>query len=69
MVGEEEFKKEMTNPSLELKVLPTNLKYAILEANNFPMIVSTYLTCEYEHVLVELLRKYKKSIGRNIADI
>lgn len=35
VVDEEEFKKEMTNPSLELKVLPTHLKYTFLETDNF----------------------------------
>nr|XP_016481895.1 PREDICTED: uncharacterized protein LOC107802830 [Nicotiana tabacum] len=63
VVDEEEFEKEKSKPKLELKVLPTHLKYAFLETNIFPMIVAVDLTGEQEHMLVELLREHKKAIG------
>ncbi|XP_075084977.1 uncharacterized protein LOC142168220 [Nicotiana tabacum] len=69
VVDEEEFRKEMTKPSMELKVLPTHLKYAFLEANNFLVIVFVDLTGEQEHTLVELLWKHKKAISWSMADI
>ncbi|XP_070034370.1 uncharacterized protein [Nicotiana tomentosiformis] len=44
-VGDEEkLKEEASKPSVELKILPIHLKYAFLETNNFPMIISAYLT-------------------------
>ncbi|XP_009620918.1 uncharacterized protein [Nicotiana tomentosiformis] len=44
VVDEEELKKEASKPSVELKVLPTHLKYVFLETNNFFVIISAYLT-------------------------
>nr|XP_016440753.1 PREDICTED: uncharacterized protein LOC107766480 [Nicotiana tabacum] len=43
VVYEEEIKEEASNPNVELKVLPTHLKYAFLETNNFPVIISADL--------------------------
>ncbi|XP_019230593.1 PREDICTED: uncharacterized protein LOC109211513 [Nicotiana attenuata] len=40
VVDEEKLKEEASKPNVELKVLPTHLKYAFLETNNFPMIIS-----------------------------
>ncbi|XP_075098015.1 uncharacterized protein LOC142175331 [Nicotiana tabacum] len=62
-VGDEEkLKEEASKPSVELKILPIHLKYAFLETNNFPVIISAYLTGTQEKKLVELLKKYKKAI-------
>ncbi|XP_016470142.1 uncharacterized protein LOC107792446 [Nicotiana tabacum] len=69
VVDEEEFEKEKIKTKLELKVLPTHLKYAFLEINNFPMIIAADLTGEQEHMIVKLLRKHKKAISWSIADI
>ncbi|XP_070032274.1 uncharacterized protein [Nicotiana tomentosiformis] len=69
MVDEEELKEEDSKRNVELKVLPTHLKYAFLEANNFPVIISNDLTGTQEQKLVELLKKHKKAIGWGIADI
>ncbi|XP_019253825.1 PREDICTED: uncharacterized protein LOC109232512 [Nicotiana attenuata] len=63
VVDEEEFEKERIKPKLELKVLPTHLKYAFLETNNFPIIFSADLIGEQEHLLVELLRKHRNASG------
>ncbi|XP_070034542.1 uncharacterized protein [Nicotiana tomentosiformis] len=49
VVDKEEFEMEMTKPKLELKVLPTHLKYAFLVTNNFLVIVSADLT-GYNHI-------------------
>ncbi|XP_075098823.1 uncharacterized protein LOC142175740 [Nicotiana tabacum] len=64
VVNEEEFEKEKINPKLELKVLPTHLKYAFLETNKFPVIVVVDLIGEQEHMLVKLLRKQKKPMDQ-----
>ncbi|XP_070032498.1 uncharacterized protein [Nicotiana tomentosiformis] len=45
VLDEEELKEEASKPNVKLKVLPTHLKYAFLETNNFPMIISADLTC------------------------
>ncbi|XP_009588332.2 uncharacterized protein [Nicotiana tomentosiformis] len=63
VVDKEELNKEASKPSVELKVLPTHLKYAFLETTNFFVIISAYLTGAQEQKLVEMLRKYKKAIG------
>ncbi|XP_075091541.1 uncharacterized protein LOC142171744 [Nicotiana tabacum] len=55
VVDKVELKEEDSKPSVELKVLPTHLKYAFLETNNFPVIIPVYLTCTQEQNLVELL--------------
>lgn len=66
VVHKEEVNKNMDKPTLELKVLPTHLKYIFLDLNVFPIIISAYLTDVQEQRLIELLRKYKKAIGRTI---
>ncbi|XP_070031700.1 uncharacterized protein [Nicotiana tomentosiformis] len=69
VVDEEELKEEDSKPNMELKVLPSHLKYAFLETNNFSMIISADLTGTQEQKLVELLKKHKKAIGWGITDI
>ncbi|KAI3698001.1 hypothetical protein L6452_31110 [Arctium lappa] len=57
-------------PKLDLKPLPDHLKYAYLvEEKRLPVIISSKLTQEQELSLIELLRKYKKTLGWTIADI
>ena len=55
---------------LELKPLPTHLKYAFLgDLSTLPIIVSSSLTMEYEEKLLRVLRNHKMIIGWSIADI
>uniref|UniRef100_A0A2N9GF34 Integrase catalytic domain-containing protein n=1 Tax=Fagus sylvatica TaxID=28930 RepID=A0A2N9GF34_FAGSY len=57
-------------PKLELKQLPSGLKYAFLESDDtFPVVISSVLNMDQEGKLVELLRKHKTAIGWTIADI
>ncbi|XP_060190530.1 uncharacterized protein LOC132619729 [Lycium barbarum] len=57
-------------PTLELKPLPSHLRYEFLGPNNtFPVIISVWLTDEQRHRLMVILRKYKKAIGWCIVDI
>jgi len=53
-----------SSPSLELKALPKNLKYAYQgEQENLPIIVASDLTGEKEEDLMTILRKYRKAIN------
>uniref|UniRef100_A0A2N9EJX0 Reverse transcriptase domain-containing protein n=1 Tax=Fagus sylvatica TaxID=28930 RepID=A0A2N9EJX0_FAGSY len=57
-------------PKLELKQLPSELKYAFLKSGDtFPIVISSKLTVEQEGRLVKLLKKHKTAIGWTIADI
>ncbi|KAH9718247.1 hypothetical protein KPL71_022145 [Citrus sinensis] len=56
--------------SLELKLLPSHLKYAYLGQNNtLPIIISSTLDASQEHSLVDFLGKYRRAIGWTMADI
>ena len=62
----EELKKDSTleKPKVELKVLPPHLKYFFLEANDVkPVIISNDFSSTQEAQLVEVLKKYKATIG------
>ncbi|XP_075106943.1 uncharacterized protein LOC142179941 [Nicotiana tabacum] len=54
---------------IELKELPSHLKYMFLELELFPVIISSSLTIEQENKLIEVLRKRKRVLGWTIADI
>ena len=55
---------------LELKPLPTELKYAFLEENEqCPVVISSLLTTAQEHNLLNLLKKNKQALGWNISDL
>lgn len=57
-------------PSLELKLLPSHLKYAYLGQNyTLPVIISSTLDAGQEQSLVDLLGKYIRVIGWTMADI
>ncbi|XP_050916114.1 uncharacterized protein LOC127131226 [Lathyrus oleraceus] len=57
-------------PSLELKQLPENLKYAYLDSNEkLPVIISSNLDFDQESKFFQVLRKHKKVIGWTLADI
>ncbi|KAM2585846.1 hypothetical protein TB2_046660 [Malus domestica] len=51
-------------PSLELKPLPSHLKYVFLgEQETLPVIISFSLTAQEEDKLVRVLQEYKTAIG------
>ena len=55
---------------LELKPLPSHLKYAFLGVEEtFPVIISSSLELDQEHKLLGILRTHKTAIGLTIADI
>ena len=57
-------------PKLELKPLPSHLKYAFLGVEEtFPVIISSSLEPEQENKLLEILRTHKTVIGWTILDI
>ena len=57
-------------PTLELKPLPSHLKYAFLEkSKKLPVLISVFLTGNQKEKLLEVLRKHKKVLGWTIADI
>ncbi|KAJ9536280.1 hypothetical protein OSB04_un000552 [Centaurea solstitialis] len=57
-------------PDLDLKPLPSHLKYAyLMEDDKLPVIIFSNLSCEQEEKLIKLLQDYKKAIGWTIADI
>ncbi|XP_076947180.1 uncharacterized protein LOC143619035 [Bidens hawaiensis] len=57
-------------PDLELKTLPSHLKYAYLGDNNtLPVIIFNKLSKNQEDELINMLKKYKEAIGWTIADI
>ena len=57
-------------PKLELKPLPSHIKYAFLGVEEtFPVIISSSLESDQENKLLEILRTHKTAIGSTIADI
>ncbi|KAM2867847.1 hypothetical protein COP2_023718 [Malus domestica] len=57
-------------PTLELKPLPSHLKYVFLgEDERLPVIISCSLTAQEEGKLVRVLKEYKMAIGWTLADI
>lgn len=56
--------------SIELKVLPKNLRYEFLDERlDCPMIVSANLNDEETKILLMVLRKYPTALGYNISDL
>ncbi|CAN6721052.1 unnamed protein product [Malus baccata var. baccata] len=57
-------------PTLELKPLPSHLKYVFLgDDETLLVIISSSLTAQEEDKLVRVLKEYKTSIGWTLADI
>ena len=57
-------------PTLELKLLPSHLKYVYLGKNHtHHVIISSSLNADQEMSLVDVLGKYKRAIGWTMADI
>ncbi|CAN6725282.1 unnamed protein product [Malus baccata var. baccata] len=60
----------MQPPTLELKPLPSHLKYIFLgDDETLPVIISSTLTTQEEDKLVRVLREYKTAIGWTLDDI
>ncbi|KAJ9562044.1 hypothetical protein OSB04_007204 [Centaurea solstitialis] len=56
-------------PELELKPLPSHLKYAyLLEDEKLPVIILSKLDLDQETKLLDLLRDHKRALGWTIAD-
>ncbi|RDX92581.1 Retrovirus-related Pol polyprotein, partial [Mucuna pruriens] len=63
-------KSPLPPPPLELKPLPSYLKYAYLDKEQqFPVIIANNLHQEQEDKLLEVLRQHKKAIGWKLADL
>ena len=57
-------------PILELKPLPSHLKYIFLGKNEtLPAIISSSLTAQEEEKLMHVLKEYKSALGWTLADI
>ena len=57
-------------PNLELKPLPSQLKYAFLGAEEtFPVIISSSLEMNQKNKILEILRTHRTALGWTIADI
>ena len=57
-------------PKLELKPLPSHLKYVFLGENlTLPMIISASLSKEKEDDLIRVLKEHKLAMGWTMADI
>ncbi|CAN6586223.1 unnamed protein product [Malus baccata var. baccata] len=57
-------------PILDLKPLPSHLKYIFLGENEtLPAIISSSLTAQEEEKLVRVLKEFKSALGWNLADI
>ena len=61
---------EKKPPKLELKPLPSHLKYAFLGVEEtFSVIISSSFESDQENKILEILRTHKTSIGWTISDI
>ncbi|RDX84522.1 Retrovirus-related Pol polyprotein, partial [Mucuna pruriens] len=63
-------KSPLPPPPIELKTLPSHLKYAYLDkAQQLPVIIASNLNREQEDKLLEVLRQHKKAIGWKLSDL
>ena len=59
----------MDEPSLELKTLPSRLKYAFLDEEKLkPVIISSKLNIKHEKQLLDVLRRNEEAIGWTLTD-
>ncbi|XP_074305126.1 uncharacterized protein LOC141640131 [Silene latifolia] len=57
-------------PIVEMKPLPSHLKYAFLgDEETLPEIISSKLSREQEEALIRVLKQHKETIGLTMADI
>ena len=72
MIDEEAKFEELPTdePSLDLKALPSILKYAFLDEEKAkPVIISSTLDIKQEEKLMEVLRKNEEAIGWTLTDL
>ena len=72
MIDEEARYEEllMSEPNLELKTLPSALKYAFLDEEKAkPMIILSTLDIKQEERLLKVLKKNKEAIGWTLTDL
>ena len=70
LIQDKALPSEERPPKLELKPLPSHLKYAFLGAKEtFPVIISSSLEMNQENQLLEILRNHITTLGWTIADI
>ena len=72
MIDEEERFEElpMNEPTLELKTLPSTLKYAFLDEEKAkPVIISSKLDVKQEEQLLEVLGRNEDAIGWTLVDL
>ena len=72
MIDEEARYDELSidEPSLELKTLPSTLKYAFLDKEKAKLvIILSKLDTKQEEQLQEVLRRNEDAIGRTLADL
>ncbi|RDY05406.1 hypothetical protein CR513_10775, partial [Mucuna pruriens] len=62
--------KSPSPPPMELKPLPSHLKYAFLDSEQqLPVIIASNLLSEQEDKLLEVLRQHKQAIGWKLSDL
>ncbi|RDX67624.1 hypothetical protein CR513_53478, partial [Mucuna pruriens] len=62
--------KSPSPPPMELKPLPSHLKYAYLDSEQqLPVIIANNLLQEQEDKLLKVLRQHKKAIGWKLSDL
>ena len=60
----------MDEPTLELKTLPSTLKYGVLDEEKAkPVIISSTLDIKQEEKFLEVLKKNKEAIGWTMTDL
>ena len=60
----------MDEPSLDLKVLPSTLKYAFLDEEKAkPVIISSMVDTKQEEKFLEVLRKNEEAIGWTLTNL
>ncbi|XP_019234223.1 PREDICTED: uncharacterized protein LOC109214728 [Nicotiana attenuata] len=62
-------KSEEVQSKIELKTLPSHLKYVYLEQELFLVIISSYLTIEQDNSLIKALKAHKGALGWTVEDI
>jgi hypothetical protein len=66
----DESKVKETETKLELKDIPSHLKYAFLEEDGVkPVIISSSLSCKEEKKLIDILKNNKDAIGWTLSDL
>ena len=69
-IEERVFPSKEKPPKLELKPLPSHLKYSFLGSEEtFTMIISSSLNLDQETKLLEILKAHQTAIGWTIANI